>query len=175
MSAESAVPEQDVRLLTEQLIRDAGSGGYHINPDMDITLGLVRGLMVNEQRYGYRSCPCRLASGNREDDLDIVCPCNYRDVDVEEYGSCYCGLYVSQEVVDGKKSIESIPERRPGKTVRDTLKAEKEQSERTPAGKLPLPVWRCRSAVTSAPGKVRRVSALSARPGKNASNGLCSR
>ena len=137
------IPDKEVRSLTDQLVREAESGGYHINPDMDITLGLVKGLMVNEQRYGYRSCPCRLASGDAEDDLDMVCPCNYRDADVEEYGTCYCGLYVSRDVVDGKKTVESIPERRPPKADRDALKKKKAKTKKSPAGDLPLPVWRC--------------------------------
>jgi len=136
------VSAEEIRSLTDQLVSEAESGGYHINPDMDITLGLVRGLLVNERRYGYRSCPCRLASGNREDDLDIVCPCNYRDADVEEYGTCYCGLYVSRAVMTGEKILESIPERRPPKAERDALKAGKNQPKGGP-GDLPLPVWRC--------------------------------
>ncbi len=143
MNADRTVTDEEVRSLTHQLVQDAESGGYHINPDMDLTLDLVRGIMVNERRYGYGSCPCRLASADREDDLDIVCPCNYRDADVEEYGACYCGLYVSQAVMDGQKSIESIPERRPPKAERDALQAEKEIPKAGPAGDLPYPVWRC--------------------------------
>jgi ferredoxin-thioredoxin reductase catalytic chain len=50
---------------------------------------LVKGLLVNEKRYGYQACPCRLAAGRREEDQDIVCPCDYRDADVVESDSCY--------------------------------------------------------------------------------------
>jgi len=35
------------------------------------------------------SCPCRLASGNRDWDRDIICPCIYREEDVRAYGRCY--------------------------------------------------------------------------------------
>jgi ferredoxin-thioredoxin reductase catalytic chain len=68
---------------------DAESGGYHLNPDVDFTKDLVRGILVNDRRYGYGNCPCRLASGNKEEDLDIICPCDYRDADVSEFGTCY--------------------------------------------------------------------------------------
>jgi len=59
------------------------------------------------------SCPCRLASGDREKDKDIMCPCIYREADVKEYGSCYCQLYVSKEVLEGKRRLQYVPERRP--------------------------------------------------------------
>ena len=58
-------------------------------------------------------CPCRLASGDREWDRDITCPCIHRAPDVEEYGSCYCNLYVSREWNEGSVPNVYVPERRP--------------------------------------------------------------
>jgi ferredoxin-thioredoxin reductase catalytic subunit len=34
-------------------------------------------------------CPCRLSGGSREADLDVICPCDYRDADLDEYDTCY--------------------------------------------------------------------------------------
>ncbi len=59
------------------------------------------------------NCPCRLASGDREADRDIICPCDYREPDVKEYGSCYCNLYVSKEWNEGTVPNVPVPERRP--------------------------------------------------------------
>ena len=87
--------------------------GYYFDTDKERTLDLLKGLLVNKERYGYMCCPCRLASGDREKDLDILCPCEYRSSDVAEYGSCYCNLYVSHEGNTGKISDEYVPERRP--------------------------------------------------------------
>ena len=92
---------------------DAKTHGYYLNPDPQFLENLLEGLKKNEERYGSPSCPCRLASGKLELDRDIICPCDYRDPDVEEYGYCYCALYVRKDVFDGKKSIKPIPERRP--------------------------------------------------------------
>jgi ferredoxin-thioredoxin reductase catalytic chain len=128
----------EIVALHEKLRVDAESGGYHLNPDTEFTMDLVDGLITNEKRYGYPSCPCRLASGDSQDDLDIVCPCDYRDADLNDYGTCYCGLYVSQTVVDGKKEIGKIPERRAPDRTPSGLK---EPPNRQP---LPYPVWRCR-------------------------------
>ncbi len=83
-----------------------------INPNSSLSKELLEGLALNQSRYGYRSCPCRLAKGTIESDRDIVCPCVYRDQDVAEYGSCYCGLFVSASFVDSGLRLKSIPERR---------------------------------------------------------------
>jgi ferredoxin-thioredoxin reductase catalytic chain len=91
---------------------DAGTFGYLLTPDADLLEGLLDGLKVNEERYGYPSCPCRLASGKLELDRDIICPCDYRDIDVAEFGACYCRLYVSKSVHESK-DLPIVPERRP--------------------------------------------------------------
>lgn len=87
--------------------------GYFFNGDGDQVLELMEALLLNRKRYGYMCCPCRLASGSREKDRDILCPCAYREADVKEYGSCYCNLYVSREWNEGKIPREYVPERRP--------------------------------------------------------------
>ena len=74
---------------------------------------LLEGLRKNEERYGYPACPCRVATGKLELDRDIICPCDYRDPDVAEYGACYCALYMRKDLREGKTPINPIPERRP--------------------------------------------------------------
>jgi ferredoxin-thioredoxin reductase catalytic subunit len=92
---------------------DAKTNGCFLNPDKKFVNDLFDGLKKNEERYGYPSCPCRLASGKFEFDKDIVCPCFYRDPDVQEFNACYCGLYVSRAIFEGKISLQPVPERRP--------------------------------------------------------------
>lgn len=87
--------------------------GYFFNKDEEMVLALMESLLANKERYGCMVCPCRLASGDREQDKDIVCPCAYREEDVRDYGSCYCGLYVSREWNEEKIPREYVPERRP--------------------------------------------------------------
>ncbi|MBM3242962.1 ferredoxin:glutaredoxin reductase [Candidatus Poribacteria bacterium] len=133
------VTAEEIKRLQEKLAREAEASGYHLNPDVDFTQTLVKGLLINEKRYGYWACPCRLASGEKDDDLDIICPCDYRDADLNEYGQCYCALYVSEEVLTGEKGAGSIPESRPPEEKRVKAKA-------APKGitDLPYPIWRCR-------------------------------
>jgi len=143
------ISDEGIQKLYEKLNREAKQGGYHLNPDLEFTRSLIRSLSTNEQRYGYWACPCRLASGKQAEDLDIVCPCDYRDADLNQYDACYCCLYVSGQVARGEKKTTSIPERRPPPDKRG-----KKENKVTPnvlsnlpnlgqAG-LPLPVWRCK-------------------------------
>jgi ferredoxin-thioredoxin reductase catalytic subunit len=87
--------------------------GYYFSKDKERVFELLEALITNKERYGYMVCPCRLAADNRNLDKDIICPCVYRAPDVEEYGSCYCNLYVSKEWNEGKIPHEYVPERRP--------------------------------------------------------------
>jgi ferredoxin-thioredoxin reductase catalytic chain len=103
----------EVEKLYEMLRKIQEPKGYFFNKDKERVFELMEGLITNKARYGYMSCPCRLASGNREKDKDIVCPCEYRAPDVDQYGSCYCNLYVSKEWNENKVSHDFIPERRP--------------------------------------------------------------
>lgn len=99
--------------LFEVLKKYAESQGIDLNKDREYVLEILDGLLRNEARHGYRSCPCRLATGVRENDRDIICPCVYREPDIKEFGSCYCGLYVSKEWNEEKVRHLRVPERRP--------------------------------------------------------------
>ncbi len=87
--------------------------GFHFNRDRQKVIDILAGLLINRERYGYMCCPCRLASGDREEDRDIICPCAYREEDIRDFGSCYCNLYVSPAWNEGKIPVVYVPERRP--------------------------------------------------------------
>ena len=108
----------DVEKLYETLRKTQEPKGYFFNRDSERTMELLEALLLNRERYGTMTCPCRLASGNREWDRDIICPCLYRESDVGEFGSCYCNLYVSREWNEGSIPHAPVPERRPPDKVR---------------------------------------------------------
>ena len=89
MNGQAEIRQAEIDRFYEQLKKDAAAGGYNLNPDIEFTKSLSRGLIANTRRYGYPACPCRLAAGVKEEDLDIICPCDYRDADVVEFGTCY--------------------------------------------------------------------------------------
>lgn len=154
MSGDREISQADIDKLYQRLDREARAGGYNLNPDLAFTKGLVEGLLINEARYGYWSCPCRLADGEREKDLDIICPCDYRDPDLVDWGACYCALYVSDAVLKSEQELTPIPERRPTEKERTATalsaatrpSAEEEDHDEVLVGFTwrGIPVWRCK-------------------------------
>lgn len=142
---------EEVRRRAES---DARTYGYYLNPNPDFLRDLLEGLRHNEERYGYPSCPCRLAAGRFEFDRDIICPCDYRDPDVKDFGFCYCALYVRKDVFKGVTPVAPIPERRPAekqnRAYGATTKTSKAKTSKVtaagtdyfPVGKMML--WYCR-------------------------------
>ena len=132
----SEVSEKETEDLYKKIKSAADSGGYILNTDNSFTLALIEGLIVNEKRYGYQACPCRLASGTKNEDLDIICPCDYRDQDINEFGACYCALYVNKAVAEGKQKLKPVPERR-------SAERKDSSAETVSTANLKYPVWRC--------------------------------
>jgi ferredoxin-thioredoxin reductase catalytic subunit len=141
--SEDFISPEELEEYYQKIDKDAKEAGYNLNPDEEFTKELLASILVNEQRYGYGACPCRLALGIKEEDMDLICPCDYRDPDLNEYGACYCGLYVSGEILRGEKELTSIPERRPNPEEREKLKKSSEGEIRDFSG-ISLPVWRCK-------------------------------
>ncbi|MFA5859565.1 MAG: ferredoxin-thioredoxin reductase catalytic domain-containing protein [Elusimicrobiota bacterium] len=154
MSNTDEITQEQVELFYKKLKSDAETNGYLLNPDTGFVYDLIRGLLTNIQRYGYQACPCRLASGNKTADLDLICPCDYRDSDLNDYDACYCALYITKDVAEGKKKLSSIPDRRLNEEQRNLRNSGQTETAGKP---LPYPVWRCKvcgylAARTDPPG-----------------------
>jgi len=149
MDTKTEITDIETDKTFEKFKKDAEENGYFLNNDLFFSKELIKGLLINQKRYGYQSCPCRLASGEKVKDLDIICPCDYRDADLTDYGACYCALYVSGEVFNGLKPLRSVPERRNLK--KDVAakgigngKSTGEKKEKSGLTNLSYPVWRCK-------------------------------
>lgn len=104
---------ETIEKIREWLDREAKSHGYKINPDQKMVDDVLWGIAVNEKRYGYKACPCRLATGKYQLDCDIICPCSYCFLDIEKNGKCYCTLFVSDRFISGDPSLpQYIPDSR---------------------------------------------------------------
>ncbi|TXT63101.1 MAG: Rubredoxin [Promethearchaeota archaeon] len=94
-----------------------------LQKDEETLEDLLEGLVQNKERYGYQSCPCRFACGERELDRDLICPCDYAPPDIKEYGTCYCNLFLSPDFYKThEKDFLQIPERRPIEKEKAVLK-----------------------------------------------------
>jgi len=138
--------------IVDSLERNAKENGYYLCPDAQLFNDLIDGLATNTTRYGYGSCPCRVASGIKKYDVDIICPCEYRDADVDEFGLCYCGMFVNEKIKKNPSQMRPIPERRPSESI-DAALVTTETKQMIPAKSVahakprknapPIKVWRC--------------------------------
>jgi ferredoxin-thioredoxin reductase catalytic subunit len=133
----------------EKFKKNVESTGYNVNDDVEFVENLLENIDLNIKRYGYGACPCRLASGDKNRDLDLICPCDYRDSDLNDYGACFCALYVTKDVLEGKRKLSSIPDRRLKEL--EAKKNKKENNKETIPNKegvstlhFEFPVWRCK-------------------------------
>ena len=146
MTDKIEISDDEVENAYKKFENEAQENGYFLNSDLFFSKELVKSLLFNQKRYGYQACPCRLASSNKSKDLDIICPCDYRDVDLNDYGACYCALYVTGEVFRGEKDLSPIPERRnilkvsEGKSGGEGTMGKSEDM----ISALKYPVWRCK-------------------------------
>ncbi|MPW26682.1 ferredoxin:glutaredoxin reductase [Alkalibaculum sp. M08DMB] len=130
------IQDKSIEILITELKSDATKSGYNINSDEELVYDLAGGLLVNRERYGYQFCPCKLSEGSVEKDMDLICPCDYRDMDLDEYGTCYCGLYVSAKVLQSKSQVKPIPDRRKKSKDNKVIKISGLKSS--------YPIWRCK-------------------------------
>jgi ferredoxin-thioredoxin reductase catalytic subunit len=136
----------DTTMILEHMRQNAADNGYYLSSDKALLDSLIAGLATNENRYGYGSCPCRMAGGVKQYDVDIICPCEYRDADVNEFGMCYCGLFVNKTLHDDSSQMQPIPERRPVSIQDAAMKiGETKGGSAIPAMKKlsQIHVWRC--------------------------------
>jgi len=106
-----------IEQLYQALKKSQEAKDIYFNKDKDLVFELLEALVLNKERYGYMACPCRLACNDREKDKDIICPCDYREPDLEEYGACFCGLYVSKALNNNEINTDYVPERRPPEKI----------------------------------------------------------
>jgi len=83
--------------LLDVCVRYADRAGFRLNPDKEIVDTVIKGLLENEKKHGFRYCPCRMVTGDKQKDLAIICPCKYHKDEIREQGYCHCMLYFSKE------------------------------------------------------------------------------
>ncbi len=67
---------------------------FQVNPDRKKVSLLLEGIFNNEKNHGLKYCPCRLITKDFEEDLKLVCPCNFLIHNTfKEKGECWCGLF----------------------------------------------------------------------------------
>ena len=72
----------------------AKAKGWKLNSDESIVNMIIEGLNKNLEKHNRPYCPCRVVTGDKENDKKIICPCVYSPKEIERDGICHCQLYV---------------------------------------------------------------------------------
>ena len=83
--------KEELRKISEDY---AKSQGFKLNPNEQIVNAILDGLLKNEKEHGFRYCPCRIVTGNKEEDKKKICPCFWHKDEIKEMGHCHCNLFV---------------------------------------------------------------------------------
>ncbi len=71
---------------------------FRLWDDKESVKTLSEGVLENDKNKGLKYCPCRITTGDKEKDLSLVCPCNFKTQKTwKEYGECWCGLFVRRK------------------------------------------------------------------------------
>ena len=76
------------------------SNEFQVNPNTEKVNILIDGVFSCEENHGMKYCPCRLIAKDFEEDIKLVCPCNflihetYKD---KKDGECWCGLFIRRQ------------------------------------------------------------------------------
>lgn len=83
--------------------------GYKFNPDEEMVDFLLEQQVLIERKHGSPFCPCQARTGNREEDMKIVCPCiPYHQKHFNAMKQCWCGLFIHKDVTD-PSTLRQIP------------------------------------------------------------------
>ncbi|MBS3947673.1 MAG: ferredoxin:thioredoxin reductase [Dethiobacter sp.] len=75
--------------------------GYKFTPHTEMADFLLAQEVLLEKKHGSPFCPCQALTGNRAEDMKIVCPCiPYHRKHFDYMKQCWCGLFVHQDVTD---------------------------------------------------------------------------
>lgn len=89
--------EKQIDIWKEWVSRQSGNEKFILNPDKEIVKKLAEGVLNNQKRKKLKFCPCRMTLEDREKDLKLVCPCNFKIQNTwKEKGECWCSLFVKK-------------------------------------------------------------------------------
>ena len=86
--------------------RYAEKNGWVLNPDEQERTTVLHGLASNREQFGKQYCPCRLRSGDLENDKKIICPCIYHRDEIAKDSHCHCRLFFKEDATPAREVSE---------------------------------------------------------------------
>lgn len=88
------IPKEKIEWLIKKYGVYAKENGFKLNQNRKVVETIVRRLIENEEKSGFRYCPCRRTNGDPHEDKKIICPCIFHKDEIEKQGKCHCMLFV---------------------------------------------------------------------------------
>jgi ferredoxin-thioredoxin reductase catalytic subunit len=80
------------------IVKYTAQKNYALNPSWMMSTNLEIWLSEMEATFGKRYCPCFEPSGDAKLDKQMMCPCEFIDDEIKEYGTCHCALFGSADL-----------------------------------------------------------------------------
>ncbi|MGA3198237.1 MAG: ferredoxin-thioredoxin reductase catalytic domain-containing protein [Halobacteriota archaeon] len=93
--------DEQAKKIKDWAKKHAERRGMQLNPDEERVDEVTKGLAARQEKFGKRYCPCRIITGDTEEDRKIICPCIYYEEELKEHGMCHCKLFSTKETVEG--------------------------------------------------------------------------
>ena len=71
----------------------ADKKGWKLNPNMEEVKVIIDGLNNNKKTKGSFYCPCKVTTGDKQRDAEIICPCKNSQNELNADGFCHCRLF----------------------------------------------------------------------------------
>ena len=84
---------ENITEIKERMRAYADSQGFVLNPNIEKLNLVLKGLHKNAVKHGAEYCPCRMRTGDPENDKSIVCPCVFHKDEIAKQGFCHCQLF----------------------------------------------------------------------------------
>jgi ferredoxin-thioredoxin reductase catalytic subunit len=85
--------DKEGKALLKKMQAYADSQNFKLNENQAALEGIINALLRNKKFKGEIYCPCRIVTGNKEEDKKIICPCVYHQGEIELQGNCKCTLF----------------------------------------------------------------------------------
>lgn len=81
--------------IRERLEKYVTGKSFGFNPDSKTVDTILGAMAKKKEKFGEEYCPCRVLSGDKKKDADIICPCIYHLAELEADGFCHCHLFTT--------------------------------------------------------------------------------
>ena len=85
--------DKEGQALLKKLKAYADSKNFKLNENQKALEGIITALLRNKKFKGDIYCPCRIVTGDKEKDKEIICPCVFHRGEIELQGKCKCTLF----------------------------------------------------------------------------------